>query len=430
MRIMVLVAAVLVAGCGLGERSVATTGAAIDAAHCAPDNGGLTLPEGFCALVAHEGVGPARHLAVTPDGRVYVALRQPQDGAAIVALRDTDGDGRLDEEARFEPTGGTGIAVREGWLYFAPTTFVLRYRLPADGLVPEGAPDTVVGGFPDQRSHAAKTFTFDGAGRLYVNVGGPSNACQERDRQPDSPGQRPCPELERQTGVWRFPSDAVGLRQEDGSRFATGIRNAVAIAWNHAQDGLYVVDHGRDMLNVMDPDNFDAEANAELPAEEFLQVEQGDDFGHPYCYHDHHQGRRVLAPEYGGDGREVGECDRLPLPIYSYPAHWAPNDLLFYDGTHFPGQYRNAAFVAWHGSWNRAPLPQRGYKVTAHRMDGGRPAGEFEVFADGFAGVDPIGSPGDARFRPMGLAQAPDGSLYIVDSGEGRIWRVLYRGDR
>jgi glucose/arabinose dehydrogenase len=397
------------------------------AASCAPDNGGLTLPDGFCAWIAHEGVGRARHIAVAPNGNVYVALREPSGGGAVVGLRDSSGDGMLDEEARFGEEGGTGIAVRDGWLYFAPNTRVERYRL-GDRLAPAGAAEPVVTGFPEQRSHAAKTLTFDRAGRLYVNVGGPSNACQVADREAGSPGQDPCPELARQTGIWRFDIARSPQTQQDGERYATGIRNAVALDWHPQADALYVVQHGRDMLDVIAPAEFDAESNAELPAEEFLRVGEGDDFGHPYCYYDHLQQRRVLAPEYGGDGRSVGRCDQYAEPVAVYPAHFAPNDLLFYDGQQFPARYAGGSFVAFHGSWNRAPLEQRGYKVTFRAMENGRPAADFEVFADGFTGRDVVQQPREAEHRPMGLAQVPDGSLYIVDSVRGRIWRVVWRG--
>ncbi len=430
-----LSSAIFLTACAAGPRDVQQdTTPARQAAlpACDEDNGGITLADGFCALVAHEGVGPARHIAVAPNGDVYVALRdQQQAPGGIVALRDTDGNGRLDRMERFGHIGGTGIALHDGALYFAPNTHVLRYALPAGGgLVPTAAPDTIVSGFPEQRSHAAKTLAFDGRGGMYVNVGAPGNACQAQDRQAGSPGQDPCPELERQGGIWRFDAARTGQRQQDGARYATGIRNAVAITWNRDVNDLYVVQHGRDMLNVIAPDQFTEAQNAEKPSEELLRVRQDADFGHPYCFHDPELGRRVLAPEYGGDGQQVGRCARYPEPIHAYPAHWAPQDILFYRDAQFPERYRQGAFIAWHGSWNRAPLPQRGYKVTFQPMRNGRAAGDFEVFADGFAGRDTVPNPAAAQYRPMGLAVAPDGSLYIVESRNGRIWRVLHRGDR
>jgi glucose/arabinose dehydrogenase len=135
-----------------------------------------------------------------------------------------------------------------------------------------------------------------------------------------------------------------------------------------------------------------------------------------------------LNPEYGGDGQKVGRCDQYALPLVAFPGHWAPNDLLFYTGTQFPAQYRGGAFIAFHGSWNRAPLPQKGYNVTFVPFSGDKVSGKYEVFADGFAGKMPLAQPNDAVARPEGLAVGPDGSLYVTEGQKGRIWRVMYRG--
>ena len=110
----------------------------------------------------------------------------------------------------------------------------------------------------------------------------------------------------------------------------------------------------------------------------------------------------------------------------AFPGHLAPNDLLFYTGRMFPEIYRNGAFIAFHGSWNRAPLEQEGYYVAFVPFMNGLPSGEMEIFANGFAGVDVIKSPGNAKYRPMGLAQGPGGELYISDSNVGRIWKIEY----
>ena len=133
-----------------------------------------------------------------------------------------------------------------------------------------------------------------------------------------------------------------------------------------------------------------------------------------------------MAPEYGGDGDKVGRCDQYDDPIMAFPAHWAPNDLLFYTHDKFPDEYQGGALIAFHGSWNRAPLPQQGYKVVFVPFDNTLPAGDWQVFANGFAGQETFYSTRDAQFRPMGLAQGPNGELYITDSQIGRVWRVTY----
>jgi glucose/arabinose dehydrogenase len=387
----------------------------------------IVLPEGFRATVFAEGVGPARHLTVRENGDVYVALRRLENENGIVALRDSDQDGRADQIERFGENPGTGIDIFNEYLYFGSDSTVYRYRFNGDELLPQPEPEVIVQGFPEQRQHAVKPFTFDDRNFMYVNVGAPSNACQEKMRTPGSPGLDPCPQLERQAGVWRFQADQPGQTQlEDGLRFASGIRNSVALDWNPGDRKLYVVQHGRDQLDQLWPDLFNAEQNAELPAEEFFQVDEGDDFGWPYCYFDQFQEKNVLAPEYGGDGQQTGRCESFENPILAFPGHWAPNDLLFYHGDQFPDSYKGGAFIAFHGSWNRAPLEQAGYFVAFVSFQNGEPAKDWERFADGFAGPDPVKSPGDAVYRPMGLAVGPEGALYISDSQKGRIWKVTY----
>lgn len=418
---------------GFGILLSALLGTAVaDELQCDANNGGIQLPKGFCALVVADNLGRARHLTVRDNGDIYVALRIPSEGGGIVALRDTTGDGKANVVERFSQMGGTGIGIHTGHLYFGSDTTIFRYNFTEDELRPSGLPETIAGGFPVQDQHAVKPFAFDGEGSMYVNVGAPSNACQQQTRTPGSPGMKLCPQLEKQAGIWRFKDDELSQTQEDGEHYATGIRNSVAIAWNPGSENLYVVQHGRDQLHELWPDLFTVEQNARLPAEEFLLVQEGSNFGWPYCYYDHHQGKRVLAPEYGGDGQKVGQCDQFDKPIMAFPAHWAPNDLLFYTGEQFPERYQGGAFIAFHGSWNRAPLEQQGYKVVfvPFADDGRSPAGDWEVFASGFAGVEVIEKPKNARYRPMGLAQGPDGSLYISDSEKGRIWRVIYTGTK
>ncbi len=400
------------------------------ATQCSPDNGGLDLPPGFCATIFAEEVGRIRHIAVRDNGDLYARLRRPRLGGSIVALRDSNGDGRADMQQLFSDLpGGTGIGWVKNDLYVSTDTAVFRYRFGSGDLVPAAPPQILITGFPSQFQHAAKSFALDAQGFIYVNVGAPSNACQESMRSQGSPGLDPCPQLDRQGGIWRFSTDKLRQSQEkDGARFATGIRNAVAIAWHPGVERLYVVQHGRDQLHELWPDLYSVEQNAELPAEEFMQVKREDDFGWPYCYYDHQQGKKVLAPEYGGDGKKIGRCDQFKGPLLGFPGHWAPNGLMFYTASQFPAAYRGGAFIAFHGSWNRAPLEQQGYKVVFVPLRDGLPGGSWSDFATGFAGAGPIASSGDARYRPMGLAQGVDGSLFIADSVQGRIWRVIFRG--
>lgn len=391
------------------------------------DNGGLTLPGGFSALIVADRLGSGRHIAVNSNGDVYLALRSLKKGKGIVALRDINGDGKADIIRYFGNTLTTGMAINNGYLYYSNFTEVSRVALTADSLLPQAEPVVIAMGFPEQNAHPDKTFTIDGSGNLYVNVGAPSNACQPMDRTPGSQGMDPCPQLERHAGIWEFRADKPGQDQmTDGHHYASGIRNSIAIAWNFTNNKLYVVQHGRDQLYQLYPDLYTVQQGAELPAEEFLQVNDGDFFGWPYCYYDQFKKEKLLAPEYGGDAKATGRCSAAKNPIMAFPGHLAPNCLLFYTGSMFPDRYRNGAFIAFHGSWNRAPLDQKGYFVAFVPFKDGLPSGEMEVFADGFAGVKEIKSPNDAVHRPMGLAQGPDGSLYVSDSEEGCVWRIFY----
>jgi glucose/arabinose dehydrogenase len=401
---------------------------------CDPDNGGIKLPAGFCALVVADNIGPARHLSVAPNGDVFVALQTtggrgaPPTGGGVVALRDNDRDGRLETQERFGSGSITGIALRNDYLYVAKFNSVERYKMAAGQLKPASdMPETVVTGLPGVFQHGDKGIAFDGKGGLYVNVGAPSNACQQPDRRPGAKGEDPCPLLEKNGGIWKFDENKLGQKQEDGTRFATGLRQMPAITWH---DGaVYTAMNNRDQLDVFWPDTFKAEDNNNRPAEPLYRAEQGADFGWPYCFYDYTQKKLLLNPEYGGDGQSVGRCSQFTLPVASFPAHWAPVDLMFYTGSQFPQKYNNGAFIAFHGSWNRTP--QAGYNVTFQPFANGKPSGMFEVFAEGFTGkAEPLRSPGDAAYRPDGVAQGPDGSLYIGDSNQGKIWRVMYRGSR
>ena len=400
-----------------------------NAPQCDPNNGGIMLPAGFCATVFADDLGVARHMVVNSNGDVYVALQTMHDGGGIVALRDTTGDGHADVVKYLGAESGTGIGIHDGYLYFASNTEILRYKLLTAQLLPNEHAQVIVSGFPEQHEHSAKTIAFDDSGHLYVNVGAPSNACQRDDRVKGSPGIKPCPLLAEHGGIWEFDADKLNqVFGKDGGRFATGIRNAVAITWDARNGALYAVLMGRDQLYDNWPKLYNAQQSAELPAEEFILIQRGENFGWPYCYYDQLQDKRVLAPEYGGDGKKTGDCAGYGQPLLSFPGHWAPEAVMFYRGSSFPAGYRHGAFISFHGSWNRAPLPQAGYKVVFVPFKDERTARGYQVFADGFAAESPILSTSSARYRPMGLAQGPDGALYIGDTQHGRIWRVIYTG--
>jgi len=389
---------------------------------CAPDNAGLKLQPGFCALIVAESIGPSRHLVVLENGDLLVSVGGGQGGVRL--LRDTTGDGKADVVRSFGIGGGTGIAFAGEYLYFATNDAVVRWHWKIGALEPPGAPDTVVKGLTNRRQHAAKSIVVGADGQLYVNIGAPSNSCQVQDRTPESPGQDPCPLLDIAGGIWRFDPRRGGQTQQDGLRFATGLRNAVALAVDPGTKSVFAAQHGRDQLAANWPKLYNDSMSAELPAEVVFRLEAGGDYGWPYCYYDWRQRRNVLQPEYGGDGKAAGRCESAPRPVVAFPGHWAPDGMVFYNSRTFPLKYRGGLFIAFHGSWNRAPLPQAGYKVMFVPIERGVAKGSSEVFADGFAGADV--TPNGARYRPTGLAVGPDGSLFVTsDQGAGAIFRIV-----
>jgi glucose/arabinose dehydrogenase len=380
---------------------------------CDSDNAGLVLPQGSCAVLVASGIGAVRQITVAPNGDLYAAIADGGSGGVLV-LRDTNGDGKPDERASFAPSGANDVEIRNGYVYVSLNDRVLRYQLSQDKLEPAGEAETIVSGLPAQSGHRAKSMAFGPAGAMYVNVGSATNSCQQSDRSDRSPGIDPCTELERRAGIWQFSADRVGQRFEDGHRFATGMRNALALATAPGSGTLYAAIHGRDQLG--DNWGFSAEVNANNPAEELVEVQQGDDFGWPYCYYSNDLKKKVLAPEYGGDGQKVGRCASAKAPLMAFPGHWAPLALTFYEADQFGPPYKGGLFIAFHGSWNRAPLPQAGYRVVFVPFANGRPSGRYSTFA--------TGKGGPTELRASGLAVGKDGSLYISADQNQKIWKV------
>ena len=403
------------------------------APECSPDDGGITLPPGFCASIFADTVGVARHLLVAPNGDVIVSLgdadaagttrmRGDKRGGAILVLRDTNHDGRADVQLRTPVGNGTGIALWKGFLYFTNPTTVMRLPWSPARLGVSGSEEDVVDGFPGRPGHGSLSLAIDDDANLYLGVGSMGNMCMGGRAALD-----PCPQLVQRAGIWRFRADKVRQHHPiDGDRIATGIRNPVALTWSHELKGLYALSHGRDGLHQNFSTLYSSEAGAENPAEEFARIEMGDDWGWPYCYYDLTAKKKVLAPEYGGDGKTQGRCATATKPLVGFPGHWAPDGLLIYSGAMFPPRYRGGAFVAFHGSWNRSPKAEAGYSVVFAPFANGVPTGGYAVFADGFAGghLDP----GGAKHRPVGVAQGLNGELYVSDDQAGRIWRIVYIG--
>lgn len=390
------------------------------------DNSGLKLPTGFSAVTI-ETNAKTRHIAVAPNGLIYIKLNRPnKNGKAILVLKP-NADGTANIILGFGNYGGTGIYIKNGYLYASSDTEVYRYKLNADfEVINPDQPEKIITGLLNRHMHESKSVVLDNNGNIYVNIGAYSNSCQEKERQPASMGRKGCPILDSAGGIWQFKADKLNQTYKDGVRYATGLRNVVGLDWNQQDNQLFVMQHGRDQLNFIFPQLYTTKESALLPAECMYALKQGDNAGWPYIYYDQIKHKKMQAPEYGGDGKTEGSHEYID-PIVAFPGHLAPNGLLFYTGNQFPERYKNGAFIAFHGSWNRAPEPQAGYFVVFQPFKNGKPAGDWEVFADGFSGSPEKTAAGRAEHRPCGLAQAPDGSLYVTDDVKGTVYHISYK---
>ncbi len=408
------------------------------------DNGGLFLPEGFEAVVVVDSIGETRHIVVNDNGDIYAQLQSSDDGKGTIAMRDLDHDGKADSIVHFgdyidSGRDATGLTIHNGYLYTSTKKHIFRTKLIQGELVPTNGTETVLTDMDPnvgRNWHTTKPVAFDHKGNMYVPFGSPSDACQDLELYgpvgiPNGKGIDPCPELEKHAGIWRFDADKIGLTQQDGTKFATGIRSIVGMEWNPKDQSLYAVGNGIDNFHTIFPEIFSKWQAAVLPSETLMKVTEGSDYGWPYAYYDQIQKKNVLQPGYGGDGNIVGKASGYDNPAIGFPGHWAPMDVMFYHGDQFPKRYNNGVFVAFHGSTDRAPYPMAGFIVCFVPFDEkGKPIGTWEVFADGFAGVEVVVNTSDAVYRPMGLSTGPDGSLYISESNMGKIWRVMYKGNK
>jgi glucose/arabinose dehydrogenase len=371
----------------------------------------IKVPDGFCATLITDVVGRGRHIGVRKNGDIFVArLGSRRDSGGITAIRGTSA-------THFWSTPVHGLVLASDSTLYASTAHeVLRFRFRGDSLAPRKTVDTVVSGLPGG-AVPSNTIVLQPNGSLLVGIPAQRAGCAAKT---------PCPDLATTGGVWRFDTGKRNQTMQDGSRVATGLRAPLAIAINPRDTMIYVVTHGPDSLHERFP-QIDPTIAATHPGDEMVRIASvRADYGWPYCYFDVIAATRVQSPEYGGDGKSVGNCDRLVRPLMSFPAHWEPMAMLFSNNARLPEKYRNGAFVAFHGSAHRDPLPEEGYGVAFVPFKNGLPTMDFEMFADGFAG--PMKSATGARSRPAGLAQGADGSLYVSDDKGGRIWRITYKG--
>jgi len=401
---------------------------------CDADNAGLSLPAGFCAGVWARNVTSVRRMVVAPNGDVFAISNRGRGGRGgagttppprgVFRLRDANRDGKADTAIVVAAGTGAGIAIANNALYAeGGGTTILRHAFRSGTYELSGTVDTIVSGLPTGGNHTTRDFVVRGQD-LYVNIGSSGNVCPGGRGTPPAD---PCPELDQRAGIWRFSATRTGQVYSPAQRYASGVRNGTALVLDPRDNQLYVGQHGRD--NLKQWNNNSDEYNAENPGEEFFRVIEGGEYGWPYCYYSHEVKKKVLAPEYGGDGSQEARCAQMQQPVYAFPGHWAPNAAMFYTGTQLPGEYREGVFIAFHGSWNRAPLPQAGFNVTFLPMRDGRATGPHRIFAANFSDrLTTATNTASRGHRPTGLAQLNDGSLLVSDDAMSTIFRIVYIG--
>ena len=398
-----------------------------------PDS--LKLPSGFHATVVADELGPIRHLAVRANGDLYVSTPVNTDAgkAGIVALH-LDAAHKVDQMQHFGTVdGGTGIRVYNGALYATSPSGVYRFTFDGDALVPAKAPELIVDGMPSTHpgfNRVNRPIAFDGNGNLFVALDASANLCTAQTQPP--PGQplpttppvglKPCPDLGTRAGVWRFSATKPGQRfPTDGEQLATGIRDIDSLDWSPVDSSLYGIMHGRDNTHRLWPDLVSADDEDHI-ADEMHKITKATDFGWPYTYYDGEKKIRLISPEYGGDGKKQAAPGTYSTPVLTFQSRRpAPLDLLFYSGSMFPAAYQHGAFIVLHGTGNKS-----GYNVVFVPFNTKGKAGAPQVFADGFAAFDTTGQTPRATYRPSGIAEGPDGALYVADSQKGRVWRIAY----
>ncbi len=384
---------------------------------------GLTLSPGFSASIVADSLGSLRHLAINKNGDIYVKLSVLKDGKGIFFLSDTNHDGKMDKRMGFGNYPGTGIRIKGSALYSSSNSGVYKYQLnDQEEVMDTGSAETIVQGLVDRGRDNAKAIAVDDNDNLYVAVGSYDETCTDASGH----GIVNCPLLDSVGGVWQFNTNKLAQSYGNAVHYARGLKNVVGLDWNEAIKSLFGTQHGRGGLNGKFPKLYTPEQDKALPAETLYELDKGADAGWPFVYYDPLQHKKIVSPEYGGDGKKSVDNKYLD-PVADFPAHLAPNDLLFYTGNMFPEKYKNGAFIVFH---SQSQSLKKGYLVAFVPFKDGKASGPWEVFADNFTGVDLSNPNGSYQHRPIGIAQGPDGALYVADDLKGTIFKITYRNTK
>ncbi len=339
----------------------------------------IKLPPGFTISVYAE-VPKARSLSLSPSGIVYVGNR---DGDKVYAVADENKDGKADKVYTIASglNSPNGVAFKDGSLYIATISSILRLDSIESRLADPPKPVVVYDKYPTEGHHGWKFISFGPDGKLYVPVGAPCNVCEKENPVYSS--------------ITRMNADGSGMEI-----FANGIRNTVGFAWHPLTNQLWFTENGRDELGN------------DVPADELNSAPKaGMHFGFPYC----HQGD-IPDPKFGKNKR----CNDFTAPIQKLGPHVAALGMRFYTSDKFPAVYKNQIFIAEHGSWNRSePI---GYRVSLVKIDSAGKALSYSNFAEGWLQPD-----GKVLGRPVDVQVMPDGSLLVSDDYAGVVYRIVYK---
>lgn len=341
----------------------------------------IKMPEGFSIDIYAEDVPNARSMALSPNGTLFVGNRSEDK---VYALRDTDGDNKIDE--RFviatDLNMPNGVAFNNGDLYVAEVSKLWKYSNIEANLANPPSPELIYDDYPTDRHHGWKYIAFGPDGKLYVPVGAPCNICESKK--------------EEYASITRM--DADGSNREI---YARGVRNTVGFTWHPETGEMWFTDNGRDMLGN------------DLPPCELNKVSAvGQHFGYPYCH-----GGDIADPQFGSKF----PCSDFIKPTQNLGPHVAPLGLKFYTGSMFPDEYRGHLFIAEHGSWNRDR--KIGYRISLVRVENNE-AVSYDTFAYGWLDEEEQ----EAWGRPVDVVMLPDGSLLVSDDKAGVIYRITHTG--
>ncbi|MEM9895090.1 MAG: sorbosone dehydrogenase family protein [Bacteroidota bacterium] len=343
----------------------------------------VQMPAGF-KIEVFARVQNARSMSMSPNGTLFVGNRKKDK---VYAVRDTNGDWKADEihviaEGLRMPNG---VAFKDGSLYIAEVSRLLRFDDIEKQLANPPKPVTIYDDYPSDAHHGWKYIAFGPDGKLYVPVGAPCNICESKN--------------ELYASITRMDPD--GSNREV---YAHGVRNTVGFTWHPNTNEMWFTDNGRDWLG-----------NDEPPCELNRVTTTGEHFGYPYCH-----GGYLKDPEFG----DKYPCKDFRKPVQNLGPHVAPLGLKFNTGGMFPSSFNDKIFIAEHGSWNRdQEVGHTGYKITTvtHRNGEGI---AYEDFAVGFLNQE--SNKGWAR--PVDILFMEDGSMLVSDDLGGTIFRISYAG--